>query len=1461
MSPRIERSNPCASRIAGRALAAAVAVVFVTSDRARAIPSPDLVVNLFASAAQVLGLVSIVLGSWFFRGRTKRGVPPGSSRAWRNAFAAACTLFVLTALGWGFFALDARDQRERRLHVNLERSSKEDGRTVGDVSLKELSFSEQRKRDDGLQTSDIPDLMSAGKFRRVYDVRESEEFEVGRIAGAEQVRYPDLMQAPEKYLVKGEPVLLLCFNGNRSSEMCAELREHGYDVSFIVGGYEKWIAEDRPLDMASGAARRELRELPDYPNKDVLLDTDDVMGLLEEGDVLFVDVRYPGEYEGLGHLPGAINVPARKLTSPELDAALRALPKKPVVIPCYDRRSSFYASIIGLKLSRMGFEFLGRYTTPEGFWIPGKDKPHVAAWKAEQEEKTLFGVVAAPLKVALKAVAGWTGSLVLAIALCVLALRLVVLPLALKSERDRLVQAALKPRFGELAVRCRGDGRAVSRKTLELLKAERVRPVLNLVATIVQLVLFTVFFGVVGGVAKGAQHGWAWIPDLGEADPRYVLPIVVGLLLGALVVASAASATRARLVVALAAAVAIGALVSMISAATNVYLVLNLLLLLAQTLAVRAWFERRQRDEATPDYADSAVVPLRDSDRAEGCGNKAIRLAQLARAGLPVPDGFVVTRAALERRRSAGSWFAKDRIAIERAFATLGAERVAVRSSGLKEDGADKSYAGVFESILDVRAETLFTALDEVAESLASARAQVYSGSAAEFGAVLVQRMVPAEFAGVLFTEHPATSGACAVELVRGLGDALVSGRADPMGFRFGRVSGRPWSAKDASTAPPVELAPLLELGRRVEALFGRPQDVEWAYADGRFLLLQARDITRRAGSGSSPTALRERERARLLELARGARQDEVVLGQNELSELLPEPTPYSLSWMEAMWAHSGSTDLACRELGMPYDVDPDSPAFVVGAFGATFVNRREERARLSKGPGALASFRLSRAADELERAWREDHLPTFLREARLREALDLEQLSFKELVELHAETERRILEESYLAAERVNIAADFYMKSAVRALEKHGLDPAQHLAHLPETVVHQAMERLAAAGRGEADLSAFQKLFGHRAPQDYELSQARYAENPKLARAMAQRAGAHSANSAPHATPELGARVLKLQVERARRFQALKEEAKHHALRDFAFLRTLLVEMGERLHVGDGIFQLVRAEIAHLAEPAFRQEEAPRRIRERQESARAFQGVPITGEVTLAMLEELELEQPVHADVGANGRKLKGLRVSGSGGVVGRARVLRTSEEIDHFQDGEVLVARFTDPTWTPVFPRARGIVTEVGGWLSHAAIQAREYDLTAVVGVAGAMQSLTTGDLVALHADGAVERLPERRAEDRVEVHETITLCRDTEELPGELADLSIHGALLLVPGHRLDVGEDVQLVCRMVPAGVDATIVRNGVPGIYGVRFRRPVTGSRRRCSDAARAPRADPSTFSSGRDIQIGAASEH
>src|SRR6185436_17009125 len=222
---------------------------------------------------------------------------------------------------------------------------------------------------------------------------------------------------------------------------------------------------------------------------------------------------------------------------------------------------------------------------------------------------------------------------------------------------------------------------------------------------------------------------------------------------------------------------------------------------------------------------------------------------------------------------------------------------------------------------------------------------------------------------------------------------------------------------------------------------------------------------------------------------------------------------------------------------------------------------------------------------------------------------------------------------------------------------------------------------------------------------------------------------------------------------------QALKEEAKHHALRDVAFVRKLLLELGERLGVQEDIFFLTPDEVGRLDEPAFSLRDVTALIRARQEEAEALPEVRVRGAITLAELESLDVEHSATVVVPQKAGVISGTRVSGRGDVTGRARVLRGSEEIESFEKGEILVARFTDPTWMPVFPLAGGIVTEVGGWLSHAAIQAREYDINAIVGVRGALDAISTGDLVCLHGDGSIERSRDRRKEARVAVNVQVT------------------------------------------------------------------------------------------------------
>jgi rhodanese-related sulfurtransferase/phosphohistidine swiveling domain-containing protein len=1398
---------------------------FVLAPDALAIPSPDVVIGLFASLAQALGLLSVIAGGWLWKRRRGGGSESGT-RAWRIACLASTGLLVLTLAGWGLYAAAQADARARRLQVNLERSSKEDGRKITDVSLKELAFSDQLKRTDGLATETLAIQLGWAKAPPILDVREAEECELGMIHGAAHARFPDVLADPGRYLKRNTTTLLVCYNGNRSSEMATALREKGYECRFMIGGYEKWLAEERPLEGSDKREVGDLRQVPEYENRDVLLDTPDVLALMEAGPVQFLDVRYPGEFEGLGHLPGAINLPFRKLKSGELQAAFEALPQKPIVIACYDKRSSFYGLVAGLRLARLGRTFLGRYSTPETFPALSKDKPHVAAWKARHAERTLLSLASAPLAGWIGSLAERCGSLALAILLAALALRLVILPLTLRADRDRLVQFGLKGALARIERECAQDPAERSRLTLELLRTHGIHPALGLLSGLLQLVLFSLFFGAVVAAAVAIEGGWLWIERLSEPDPRCVLPVVCGLLAAVIALRAGARATRKRWILSLVFGLAVGAILARCAASAGLYLCVSLAFVALQGELVRAWVlvRPRARQERRRARAQAArIVPLELAHLCGDCGNKAGRLAYLLELGFEVPGGFVLRPVVIADRLRSGSWGPEDRAAIQAALARLSASRVAVRSSGANEDGEERSYAGVFESVLDVRPAQVFEALERVLHSFSSERARSYAGEAEPMAAILVQAMVPAEYAGVLFTEHPAQTGAALVELVAGLGDELVSGRSEPVSVRLGRLTGR---TLDSHTCT-LPLGELHSLGLRIENVFGRAQDIEWAWAGGRIFVLQSRDITRDPAAGGDQRARRERERRRLLGLA-GQRLASVpgtdpqadFLVQDELAELLPEPRPASISLLNAISARGGSTDLACRELGLRYDARHDAGPVLLSVFGRCYAIAGERSRRLSAGTSLLAGYRLGRSGAEIERALREDFLPGHAQSLRLEEALELGQLELAELVGLQSRIVQRFLGSSYREAERVNLAAEFYIRAAVRQCEKHALDPAGQLAYLPANMAHEALNVLARVGNGAARPQDFLQVFGHRADHDYELAEPRYREAPEHVAQLARRAQ-HSARHG--AAPVLPAgKVLRLSIERARSFQTLKEEAKHAALRDLASLRRVLLEIGARLEVGEGIFQLTLSEIAGIGRTGLEPENLRELVRERLEQNAALEGLRLPTRLTLAELEDLDLE---HGEVVLQRPReaaLAGTRVSGDGDVVGRARVLSGPGEIETFRRGEVLVARFTDPAWLPVFPIARGLVMEVGGWLSHAAIQARECGLTCIVGVSGARDSIRTGDLVCLHRDGRVEQLSNRRREERVPTTGRVSLERLEDVREARLLDVSTHGAQVELHSGSLHIGERLVLRGLLERSTLHARVARNGMPGNYGLSF---------------------------------------
>ncbi|TQS25612.1 pyruvate, phosphate dikinase [Microbispora sp. KK1-11] len=290
------------------------------------------------------------------------------------------------------------------------------------------------------------------------------------------------------------------------------------------------------------------------------------------------------------------------------------------------------------------------------------------------------------------------------------------------------------------------------------------------------------------------------------------------------------------------------------------------------------------------------IVPLMEAV-ADTCGGKAGALGTLLRAGLPVPDGFVVPFAAylaavrdLDLEPFGGEPDDADAVrqaieahpvhaavidALGRALEEIGDPPVAVRSSGAKEDTGQASAAGQHESFLAVHGvSAVAEAVRACWASLFSPRAIAYRAASGRgdrpsddlLMAVIVQRHLDAEISGVMFT--PADpNDPTRIEASWGLGPSIVEGKVTPDAYRVAEdgsvtsvvaakqkrldrrgtqlvVRDVPTAARNQPAVDDATATQLAELGTQIAAVLGGPQDIEWAIADGRIWVLQARPVT-----------------------------------------------------------------------------------------------------------------------------------------------------------------------------------------------------------------------------------------------------------------------------------------------------------------------------------------------------------------------------------------------------------------------------------------------------------------------------------------------------------------------------------------------------------------------------------------------------------------------------------------
>lgn len=801
-------------------------------------------------------------------------------------------------------------------------------------------------------------------------------------------------------------------------------------------------------------------------------------------------------------------------------------------------------------------------------------------------------------------------------------------------------------------------------------------------------------------------------------------------------------------------------------------------------------------DENKPMLSTASSIQWLNADEEthpdSSLGGKAEGLRRLNQWGLTVPNGFVIVNA--ER----GVY----PLNLEECYKQLGSGKVAVRSSALGEDGADNSFAGQYESVLNVQGlAALKRAIDHCVASLSSERASAYqqqqhtSENATMQMNVVVQTMVDASAAGVMFTVDPVSGryDRLVVDAVRGLGEALVSGETTPDHYEFDRDGQLTYSelVGDASILSDEQGQALCAQAQQAVAKAGQPLDLEWAIdQQGQLFWLQARPITT---IGSD-----------LNELDTPIKPDDVVTRCN-VGEMMPGascPLTFSTTgrgiengmqhmhvsyagrpavndeWTQIAMSHgrlfinlSGSLAAAATVLG----VDGKSMGYSVCGGLVEELTEPPKKSWPRRLLGTLRLLRYLQTADSAIAKFTQKansfSLPVAGTSHELAAALDRNLPFYSEANAVHLQSSTtsgfasNILQamiaggQESTPAQQAEAARLMAGASGVEsAILVEQLDSiADLIADDPEAAQGfvnaspaDAIDWLASASPEiRAAYQVFLQRHGHRGYRELCMREPCWADNPEsLVATMQASVTARLSGVAKSTRP---AAVDLNSLSRGLRWILPKA---HNAIRRREATKSLLVDIANRFKrsyraLGE---QLVAEGKLEDADQVFffTHDELMAFVQGKVDLA-TWQQKTKARRVALEFQNRLEFDEicvgnPVPIDTRLRNTDHDGAIVGrpvSSGIVEATARVAFTVADAAALQPGEILVAPITDVGWTPYFNMISGLITDVGSSVSHGAVIAREYGLPAIVNTRVATQRIKTGDTVHLNADTGVVTL----------------------------------------------------------------------------------------------------------------------
>ncbi len=784
------------------------------------------------------------------------------------------------------------------------------------------------------------------------------------------------------------------------------------------------------------------------------------------------------------------------------------------------------------------------------------------------------------------------------------------------------------------------------------------------------------------------------------------------------------------------------------------------------------------------------------------------------------------------RLRLEGAAIPEDiREEITRFLARLGKEEAyAIRSSATAEDLPTASFAGQQDTYLNIIGnEAILKHISKCWASLFTERAVTYRiqngfDHRKVHLSVVVQKMVFPQAAGILFTADPITFNrkVLSIDAGFGLGEALVSGlvNADIYKVRNGKVIYKKifakkravYALKDGGTqargiAPErqnrqaltdEQIVELAHMGRKIEAHFGCPQDIEWCLADDTFYIVQSRPITT------------------LYPIPEAGDQENHVYVSVGHQQMMTDPIkPLGLSFFLL------TTPAPMRKAGGRLFVDvtpmlasPDSRENLLGAMGQhdplmkdalmTIIERGDFIKSLPEpGPGnsnkpvSSAGFHTQIENDPEIVSGLIKASQTLIEELkhniRTKSGVDLFDFILEDIqilkkilfdpqssaVFMAAMDASSWLNQKMMEWLGEKNAADTLSQSVLNNITSEMglalLDVADVIRPYPEVIAYlqhvkgddflDGLVKLDGGQETRDAIHVFLNKYGMRCAGEIDITKTRWSEKPitlvpvilgnikNFAPGAANRKFEQGLQEALKKEQELLGRLKQLpdgeqkaeetkrMIDLVRNFIGYREYPKYGMINRYFVYKQALLKEAEQLvqtgviHEKEDIYYLTFEELRE----AVRTNKLDYKIVSiRKDEYKYYEKLTPPRVIT----SDGEIVAGAYKRENLPAGAIAGLPVS-SGVIEGRARVVLNMEDAD-LEEGDILVTAFTDPSWTPLFVSIKGLVAEVGGLMTHGAVIAREYGLPAVIGVENATKLIKDGQRIRVNGtEGYVEIL----------------------------------------------------------------------------------------------------------------------